>query len=197
MPALKRPTISHDHCNSISIQCSDHVSKPSSGNRNHCTPQWIPNTHNRTIIGNGKRSKRLASVEALHAGYESRVVIGVLRHDSVCVRNADGRVEGIVANLCDVAEGVGEKTRITNDPRSPAPPRRAGHLQSIWRVRHSRARHFQAMRGHPTDCRRDHSERVLRAARPPVAFHSLRNSLDMYLRGISSSERTIPTRIIV
>ena len=88
-------------------------------------------------------------------------------------------------------------TRITNDPRSPAPPRRAGHLQSIWRVRHSRARHFQAMRGHPTDCRRDHSERVLRAARPPVAFHSLRNSLDMYLRGISSSERTIPTRIIV
>ena len=91
----------------------------------------------------------------------------------------------------------GEKSRITNDPRSPAPPRRAGHLLSIWRVRHSRARHFQAMRGHPTDCRRDHSERVLRAARPPVAFHSLRNSLDMYLRGISSSERTIPTRIIV
>ena len=32
---------------------------------------------------------------------------------------------------------------------------------------------------------------------PPVAFHSVRNSLEMYLRGISSSERTIPTRIIV
>ena len=85
--------------------------------------------------------------------------------------------------------------RITNDPRSPAPPRRAGHLQSILRVCHSRACHFQAMRGHPTGCRRDLPGRVLRAARPPVAIQSVRNSRETYLRGSSSSARAIPLAI--
>ena len=87
------------------------------------------------------------------------------------------------------------QTRITNDPRSPAPPRRAGHLQSILRVCHSRACHFQAMRGHPTGCRRDLPGRVLRAARPPVAIQSVRNSRETYLRGSSSSARAIPLAI--
>ena len=66
----------------------------------------VGNRPSRTIIGNGKRRKRLASVEAFHAGNEPGIVVCVLRHDSVCVRHADGRVEGIVANLCDVANGV-------------------------------------------------------------------------------------------
>ena len=65
----------------------------------------------RAVVGNGKRSKRLASVEAFHAGHESRVAIRVLRHDSVGVRHADRRVEGIVANPRDIAEGVAHGNR--------------------------------------------------------------------------------------
>ena len=64
-----------------------------------------------TIVGHNERCQRLASVEAFHAGHKPRIVIGVFRHDTVCVRHADRRVEGIVANLCDVADGVAHGNR--------------------------------------------------------------------------------------
>ena len=74
----------------------------------------LVNVRNRAtsaVVGNGKRSKRLASVEALHAGDKPGIVVCVLRHDPVCVRHADGRVEGIVANLCYVSYGVFHRNR--------------------------------------------------------------------------------------
>ena len=104
---------------------------------------------------------------------------------------------GIIPNIISWRNGVRRQTRITNDPRSPASPRRAGHLQSVRRVRHRQKRLFQAVHSHPTGCRRDLSGRILRAAQTPAVCHSVRNSLEMYLRGILPSERTIPTRIIV
>ena len=58
------------------------------------------------VVGETQRRERLASVEALPAGHESRVVVGVLRHDAVRVRHAGRRVEGIITNLRNVAEGV-------------------------------------------------------------------------------------------
>ena len=85
-------------------------------------------------------------------------------------------------------------SRITNDPRSPAAPRRAGHLQSILRVCHSRACHFQAVRGHPTGCRRGRIGRILRAARPPVAIQSVRNSRETYLRCGTGRDGATPSR---
>ena len=71
----------------------------------------IRNRAPRAVVGHNERCQRLASVEAFHAGHESRIVIGVFRHDSVRVRNADRRVEGIVANLRNIAEGIAHGNR--------------------------------------------------------------------------------------
>ena len=50
----------------------------------------------------------------------------------------------------------------------------------------------QGMTSHPTGCRRGQIGRILRAARPPVAIQSVRNSRETYLRGSSSRARAIP-----
>ena len=88
-------------------------------------------------------------------------------------------------------------SRITNDPRASASPRRAGNLQSVLSTRQRQNSPSRAMRSHPTGFRRGLSGRMFRAVRPPVAGQSVRNSREMYLRGVSSSASAMPTFMIV
>ena len=103
----------------------------------------------------------------------------------------------IIAKKQSLRDWGASASRITNDPRAAASPRRAGHLQSVLRMRYRPSRLSPTMRSHPTGCRRGLSRRMLRAAQPPVASQSVRNSREMYLRGTSSSASAMPTRMIV
>ena len=110
---------------------------------------------------------------------------------------AERGIGDIISNLARTRYQASDIARITNDPRAAASPRRAGHLQSVLRMRYRPSRLSPTMRSHPTGCRRGLSRRMLRAAQPPVASQSVRNSREMYLRGTSSSASAMPTRMIV
>ena len=52
----------------------------------------------------------------------------------------------------------------------------------------------QGMTSHPTGCRRGRIGRILRAARPPVAIQSVRNSRETYLRCGTGRDGSTPSR---
>ena len=85
--------------------------------------------------------------------------------------------------------------RITNAPA------RLGCAEPPWTFAIGFARRdpaappVQGMTSHPTGGRRETIGRFSRAARPPVALQSVRNSREMYLRGSSSSASAIPLAI--
>ena len=85
--------------------------------------------------------------------------------------------------------------RITNAPDVSAAPSRRGHSQSIFGDEAAKSAPNHGVASHPTGGRRETIGRFSRAARPPVALQSVRNSREMYLRGSSSSASAIPLAI--